>query len=1305
MKKKRLTAALLAVVMTFGSSISVLAADARDAAKAGTVEKVNDTWYYHSQNDGAYTFEKVSHPDRGAGEVDGLLDEADSRSQSYSWSAIECGDYIYVGTCYNSTYGIYWRNVYQMMISAGKTPAEASQIARDFVQFVFNDKFDETLRPRGIVVKFNKTTGEFSAVYDSKMSSDPAISATSCSGYRMAFEFHDKLYFVSLAHPTMFLLEITPDLENGTETCEIAFQRSLSAEDSKKQIASGVHGLIVYDDEILMCLADESSEYSSLTQEHPEGGLIVASSDARTWRIIADEDDLGPSAYHSYDGLMGGGIWDIIEYNGAIYVTVVKDLTNPETGAVNKLGFALYRGIKNGDGSFTWTQLAGKDQEGNETGLPNGFGCSYAMACNMWVYDGYLYMGTYNDPMLDLAEVPAHANFEPLYWDLYYSINLYRMDSNGKIELIAGRPNETFPEVVGNMGPGLGDNSNQYVWRMVNHGDNLWIATYDTSTLTSVFTQLTDGQLVGMTPEEYQNRLTQLKRLMSSLGVLQEQYEVIFDKIFGSDGMRKLFDGIQRLIDAGTGKNDPVPPYLEMVSEYEAFKDKIVNADVSFLMRPIYEKLLEVMEQTVFQPMEQIIEELKGPVFYFGTNYYIKNSTKGFDLLVTEDGVNFEVVTNDGFCDEDNHGVRTLTSADEGATLFVGTANPYFGAQMWKLVGGTPAPNPNPEELPEAPTEDEVLVLLDGMQVVAVQCDNVQAEPEHAEEYALEAETFQVGTPVKAEDDTITVPVTVTADSYVDAFKTSFDDAENEILHRLVGSATQSFDLTWDTDLGWTVEADAKVTFSVTEIPADPETEFTVTFQPGQYGSFDQDAVTQFQVADGDVIGAAAIPAVTADEGYEFTGWTAQGSEQLLSNEQVAALIPTDDMTFTAQYQVIPLKDQITVEFSAGADGQFADNQVTKYGIEKGGKLPQVPTVTPNSDYSFAGWKVQNDTKTYTEAQILEMTFDVNTVITAMYDYTGGGGSGGGGGGSGSTYYTVKFEKGEHGALLGKTSFSVRSGSKLTTIPTVDVDAGYEFVGWRLNGTTYTNNEVKNLTITKAVTFVAQYKTASGSASGKNWNSALEKDEHFAYISGYPDGTVKPTGNITREEVAAIFYRLLKDSVRKENATEINNFSDVSADRWSNKAISTLASMGILSGYPDGTFKPAAPITRAEFAVVVSQFDQLESADAKFSDISGHWAESYIASAAKKGWISGYSDNTFHPQAAILRAEAVTMANRVLERKVDQFGLLSSAKQWSDNPSSAWYYFEILEASNSHRFNKLNGIENWISLMENKTLD
>lgn len=685
-KGKKILAAFLSVLMLFNVCGY---AQAEETEKAGKAEKVDDTWYYHSQNEGEYVFEKVSHPDRGADEVDGFLDEADSRSQSYAWSAIECGDYIYVGTCYNSTYGIYWRNVNAMMQKLGKTPAEAAQIARDFVQFVFNDKFDETLRPRGIIVRFHKETGAFEPVYDSKNDSDAVMQATNCSGYRMAFEFHDKLYFVSLAQPTMFLLEVDPsDPENPK--CEVVFKRSLSATGQQAQIAAGVHGLIVYDDEILMCLADEATDGSKYLdgQPHPEGGVIVASRDGKNWRVIADENDLGPSGYHTYDGLMGGGIWDIIEFNGHLYVTVVTDLTDLATGIVNKQGFAMYRGTKGGDGEFTWEMVVG-DTAKEGVNYPYGLGTKYMMACNLWVYDNHLYMGSYNDPMLDLTEVAARANFEPLYYDLHYSISLYRMDQDEKIELIGGTPNEVFPEKVGNMGPGLGGNGNQYVWRMLNHNDQLWIATYDTSTLTSAFTQLTDSQLVGMSKEEYMQRLKQIEKMLNSFAALEGKYDDIFDKVFGSDMIRNLFDSIQRFVDTNVGNENPVPAFEKFMESYHAFKDRFVFAQKQrgFVddIKNFYEVMKELNGQFI-QGMDRIVEEVKGPVFYFGTNYYMKQSVPGFDLLVTKDGVNFEVVTNDGFGDPSNHGVRTLTSADDGKNLFVGTANPFYGGQMWKLV-------------------------------------------------------------------------------------------------------------------------------------------------------------------------------------------------------------------------------------------------------------------------------------------------------------------------------------------------------------------------------------------------------------------------------------------------------------------------------------------------------------------------------------------------------------------------------------------------------------------------------------------
>ncbi|MED4955399.1 S-layer homology domain-containing protein [Paenibacillus macerans] len=207
----------------------------------------------------------------------------------------------------------------------------------------------------------------------------------------------------------------------------------------------------------------------------------------------------------------------------------------------------------------------------------------------------------------------------------------------------------------------------------------------------------------------------------------------------------------------------------------------------------------------------------------------------------------------------------------------------------------------------------------------------------------------------------------------------------------------------------------------------------------------------------------------------------------------------------------------------------------------------------------------------------------------------------------------------------------------------------------------------------------------------------LETENHYDYINGYPDGTVKPLNNITREEVAAIFYRLLDDESRSAYLKTGNSFSDVGNTRWSNKHISTMENAGIITGYPDGTFKPGQYITRAEFAAIASRFDKLdERQNDTFTDITGHWAEKYIASAANKGWIKGYTDGTFKPDQYITRAEAAKFINSVLNRKVDKDGIHKDTKQWPDNISSMWYYYDILEATNHHEYSRSeSGVEVW----------
>ncbi|MDR3148469.1 MAG: S-layer homology domain-containing protein [Oscillospiraceae bacterium] len=215
-------------------------------------------------------------------------------------------------------------------------------------------------------------------------------------------------------------------------------------------------------------------------------------------------------------------------------------------------------------------------------------------------------------------------------------------------------------------------------------------------------------------------------------------------------------------------------------------------------------------------------------------------------------------------------------------------------------------------------------------------------------------------------------------------------------------------------------------------------------------------------------------------------------------------------------------------------------------------------------------------------------------------------------------------------------------------------------------------------------------------------DNMLNKADHYRYVFGYPDGTIQPQGQITRQEVAAIFYRLLTAEARAENRSTEPGFPDVASDAWSAVSVATMRTSGVIQGYEDGTFRPASSITRAEFAAIAVRFDGLVSgAENRFTDTKGHWAESYISTAVSRGWADGYPDGTFLPNQPITRAEAVKLINRVLERSVDKQGLLPElVAEWSDVGEDYWGYFEIQEATVSHYYerrypNGEDNVENW----------
>lgn len=303
------------------------------------------------------------------------------------------------------------------------------------------------------------------------------------------------------------------------------------------------------------------------------------------------------------------------------------------------------------------------------------------------------------------------------------------------------------------------------------------------------------------------------------------------------------------------------------------------------------------------------------------------------------------------------------------------------------------------------------------------------------------------------------------------------------------------------------------------------------------------------------------------------------------------------------------------------------------------------------------------------------------------------------GGGGGTRTYDVIYHSGT------ETDEKVyRRGNRKNTAVTVEGGDIFEapenmaFTGWAEteNGEVVYNENDEFMMPSKTVNLYAIWEETAVTPS-------LNKEDHIAYIEGYPDGSVGPMYNISREETAAIYFRLLDDTTREYYWSQTHSFDDVEQSRWSNIAIATLANAGIVEGRTQTQFEPDAPITRAEYASIAARFDSepYSGSDSKFPDTVGHWAEEYINRAAARGWIIGDSDGNFRPDDYITRAEAVTLINRVLERNPKlKENLHNSMITFTDNlDETAWFYIDIQEAANSHEYvRNEDGTETWTNV-------
>lgn len=636
MKKQKLFRKWRAVIAVI-ASLAII-------ASITTVFASDNGGVVYTSPDGNYTAQKMSHPEAGLGEVDGLVDFESGdpdRGNSYSWAAVGYGDYMYVGTCYAAV----WTTIKMMAGMAGLDVATlklAADAAWNGALYTGDEVNNPTDANRPVLCRIDMKNGDVKVI---------DIPGGAASGFRAATVFNDKLYFVN-TRPA--LVEIDPNNNDAAQvvyTCEMP---------TNPLVSVSIRGLASINGQLIVSAIGDDGTYICASS-NPSAGQD-------SFEVIATQEDLlDYPAYYYSDAIFGGAIWDIVPFNGNLYVTVVTGKSD------NKQAFAMFRGTQDEEtGKWEFKVLIGDEADGAE--YPFGLGADRSGAANLVVHDGHLYIGGYNDPMVALPQALG-LNFEPLYSDLSNPVNLWRMDADENIELVAGEPNELFPEVIGDQGSGFGSNLNQYVWRMASYNDKLYVGTFDIGSLAYPLMQFTNGDLLERTPEEWKTQIGYIIELIQSVidgGItLPLTRSAAADAKLNLGSITDILEQIGGLLGQGGGSD------LDATEQLYNLLKKALS---------VYNMVHDFLPDSITGTLDEILNEEKiDNIYYFiRVCQYLSEGERGFDLLVSDDGVNFDVITRNGFGDPYNHGCRVFAITDQG--LCLGTANPFYGTQVWKLT-------------------------------------------------------------------------------------------------------------------------------------------------------------------------------------------------------------------------------------------------------------------------------------------------------------------------------------------------------------------------------------------------------------------------------------------------------------------------------------------------------------------------------------------------------------------------------------------------------------------------------------------
>lgn len=781
--------ACLGAIVACATALAGIPATAMADDSAGLTPQ----YTYNSQNDNGMTFEKVSHADQGLSQADGVVDYTGDgtiapytaglsttgngdRGQSYSYAAASSGDWVYIGTMYGGlgVQAILNRD----MTSLGLTSKQATALIQTMYAGNMYLGEPDGKSAGGMLFKFNVKTGKTKILMSKSTGIDGGKGVIPT--FRSAFKMNGKLYFegmvmdtnnkdltqqeiqTAMAYQNGFpcIYEVDPanndKLTKVYDSVDVDGFRSLvkgNVFTSTRAIGSFGNTLIAGD---LKPTADGKGK-----------ALLVASktpSDPNSYKVIADMasfDNL--PAIHRQDVNGGGGIYQVQEFNGKLYVVVCTGDTstlNEETGTMRS--FAIYVGENKGDSTnkadWTWRPLVGDTAKGAKYYYGLDKSRVSAGACTLQVYGDHLYIGDYNDVSSALQGFVTKSNFVTQATNLEQSVNLYRMDKNENVEMLVGDKNDTFPKGGSTgLGSGYDNHMNQYTWQTTVHEGKMYLSTMNTTTLLEPIAQFTNGDILNMNEKDWNNTVHYLRvflRLLWGMGPTDpasaiatqsndQSAKVTTQTMPSTDNPEALVDWARiqagkdasaaqpqttdaksvssakpisltaaqtkELVDgikdgsivpgslAASGSSDEASQLFDINNELDNLGSQLSDkgsADFANNYGEVTDAFFSIADiiPDKFKGLYEMLVKLTSKAnlkAYAKSLPYLAKSKRGFNLFEITDrsaaneGVTVGTVTDNGFGDPFNHGLRIFCDTDD--YMVVGTANPFYGTQLWRV--------------------------------------------------------------------------------------------------------------------------------------------------------------------------------------------------------------------------------------------------------------------------------------------------------------------------------------------------------------------------------------------------------------------------------------------------------------------------------------------------------------------------------------------------------------------------------------------------------------------------------------------